>query len=127
MPSPKSGTAGTAVSPADPGEAQDADKADPGEVEQIKAGQIQKQSGKYGSVKIKPYKPDKNKKSWIEIELVDSLGNPVPGAPYELTLPDGSTAAGSLNEKGLVRVEGIPSGNCQITFPEYDGRSWEKA
>src|SRR5271154_4766256 len=88
MPSPKSGTAGTAVTPADPGAALDADKADPGEVEQIKAGQIQKQTGKYGSVKVKPYKPDPEKTSWIEIELVDEDKNPVPGMAYKITLPD---------------------------------------
>ena len=132
MPSPKSGSAGSAVSPAEPKKAEEADKADPGEVEKIKAEQRQTQTGKYGSIQVAPYKASapkgekQEKQSWIEIELADALGNPVPGALYDLTLPDGSMASGSLDEKGFVRVEGIPSGTCQITFPAYDGRSWEK-
>ena len=41
MPSPKSGTAGSAISPADPKAAEEADVADPGEVAKIKAEQRQ--------------------------------------------------------------------------------------
>ncbi len=128
MPSPKSGSAGSAVSPAAPGAALDADKADPGQVEQIKAQQIQTQSGKYGSVQVKPYKPDPEKKSWIEIKLVDEQGDPVPGEPYSVTLPDGeSVAAGTLDDKGFVRIDGIDPGTCQITFPQRDTEAWKKA
>ena len=61
MPNPKSGNAGSAVLPADPKEAQEADKANPGEVEQLKAEQIQTRSGKYGSVQSKPNKPPATK------------------------------------------------------------------
>ncbi|HWV99918.1 MAG TPA: carboxypeptidase-like regulatory domain-containing protein [Candidatus Acidoferrum sp.] len=133
MPSPKDGKAGTAVTPADPADANEADKADPGEVEQIKAEQRQTQSGKYGSVKVQPYKPpgtdeDKTKKSWIEIKLVDEENEPVPGEPYSITLPDGETvASGTLDEKGFARIDGIDPGTCQITFPQRDTEAWKKA
>ena len=134
MASPKSGSAGSAVTPADPKAAQDADKADPGEVEKVKATQEQTQSGKYGSEQTQPYKPPQTpeekqkKKSWIEIELVDEESNPVPGEAYRITLPDGETVAeGTLDEKGLARLEGIDSGTCKITFPELDKDAWEKA
>jgi hypothetical protein len=133
MPSPKSGTAGSAVTPADPDPACDADNADPGEVEQIKATQLQTKTGKYGTVQVKPYKPPqtkaekKKKPSWIEIELVDEKNNPVPGEAYSIALPDGETVAeGTLDENGFVRVDGIDPGMCQVTFPEMDGRSWAK-
>jgi hypothetical protein len=127
MPSPKSGTAGSAVSPADPAEAKEADKADPGEVDKIKAEQRKTQSGKYGSVQVKPYVPDPEKKSWIEIELVDEDDNPVPGVAYRITLPDGeSVAAGTLDDKGFARVEGIDPGTCKITFPDLDKDAWQK-
>ena len=117
MPSPKSGNAGSAVTPAVPAAAQDADKANPGEVEQIQAQQRQTQTGKYGSAKVKPYKPDSQKKSWIEIEMVDEDNNPVPGEHYRITLPDGETVAdGTLDNKGFARVDGIRPGDVSDHF-----------
>jgi hypothetical protein len=134
MPSPKSGTAGSAVEPTDPAEAQEADKADPGEVEQIKAGQIRTQTGKYGSVKVKPFKASDPKKaepektSWIAIRLVDEENQPVPGEKYRITLPDGETVAqGTLDQNGAARLEGIPPGSCKITFPDLDKEAWKEA
>jgi type VI secretion system secreted protein VgrG len=126
--SPASGQAGSAVTPTDPKAAEEADQADPGEVEELKMQQIQEQSGKYGSAEVKPYKPDPEKKSWIEIKLVDEEGDPVPGEPYSITLPDGQTvAAGTLDEKGFARIEGIDPGTCQITFPQRDTEAWKNA
>jgi type VI secretion system secreted protein VgrG len=132
MPSPKSGSAGSAVSPADPAEAAEADIADPGKVEEIKAEQRQAQSGKYGSVKTKPHKPPtaeeaKEKNSWIEIEMVDQDDKPVTGLTYRITLPDGETVAeGTLDDKGLARVDGMEPGNCKVTFPTLDQDAWEE-
>jgi hypothetical protein len=134
MASPKSGTAGSAVTPADPDAAKEADNADPGSVEQLQATAAKTKSGKFDSVKVKPYKPPKSaadkakKKSWIEIVLVDEEKNPVPGEPYEITLPDGATVAdGTLDEKGFARVDGIDPGTCKITFPKRDKDAWKKA
>ena len=133
MPSPKSGTACTLVSPTAPPAAQAADNADPGEVSQIKADQRQTQSGKYGSVPVKPYTPPESdedkeqKKHWIEITLVDEAGQPVAGEPYQITLPDQTVASGTTDEKGLARVDGIDSGSCQITFPNRDQEAWTPA
>ena len=109
MPSPKAGTEGTLVSPTSPQEAHEADKADPGEVEQAKAQQQQSGTGKYRATPIKPFKagtPADNKQtpvSWIELVLQDQDGNPVPGEPYSITLPDGTVAEGTLDEKGFAR------------------------
>lgn len=133
MASAKTGKAGSPVSPADPNAAEEADQADPGEVEKIKAEQRKTQTGKYGSVQIKPHKPpeteeeEAKKKSWIEIKLVDEEGEPVPGERYKVTLPDGQTVAeGTLDEKGFARVEGFEPGNCQVTFPDLDKDSWHE-
>lgn len=133
MPSPKSGKAGSVVSPADPKKAEEADKADPGEVDKVKAEQRKTEAGKYGSVKVKPYKPPETKeerekkKSWIEIEMVDEEGQPVVGERYKITLPDGETVAeGTLDSTGLARVDGIEPGTCKITFPQLDQDAWEK-
>ncbi len=131
MPSAKSGSAGSAVSPAESVQAEEADKASPGEVEKIKAEQRQVRAGKYGKVKVPAHKPpkqmDKEKASWIEIELMDENGKPVAGQGYRITLPDGSVAAGTLDPDGFARVQGFEPGSCKVTFPDLDQREWKKA
>jgi len=67
------------------------------------------------------------KKSWVEIELVDEDGNPVPFEEYRLQLPDGSTVDGALDEKGQARVEGIDPGTCKVSFPNRDAKDWKRA
>jgi hypothetical protein len=150
----KSGTAGTAVEPIAPADPHEADKADPGEVDTIKAKQRQSQSGKYGSVKVNPFKPpppgdaaasegndvangaaaarstppeEQKKTSWIEIELVGEDDRPIPGEKYRIKLPDNSVDEGTLDDKGFARVEGFEKGDCQISFPELDREAWEDA
>ncbi len=122
----KSGKAGSPVSPAAPDVADDADIADPGKMAEIKAEQLEKKEGKYGSVQVKPHKPDEEKTSWIEIEMVDEEDEPVPGEKYKITLPDDSVAEGTLDGKGFARVDGIDPGTCKVTFPELDKDAWEK-
>jgi len=69
-----------------------------------------------------------DKTHWIEIQLNDQDGNPVPGEAYKITLPDGTTVAdGTLDEKGHARVSNIDAGNCQVTFPNLDKDSWSEA
>jgi hypothetical protein len=60
----------------------------------------------------------------VEIALVDQDGNPVPGEQYQIVVPDGTQVNGMLDANGLARVEGIDPGNCQITFPKLDKKSW---
>jgi hypothetical protein len=124
--------AGLAVTPAAVALAEDADIADPGQVAEVKARQRETQTGKYGFEEGKPFKPPtedekKEELSWIEIELIGANNQPIPGEKYEIKLPDDSVAKGTLNNKGLACIKGIKSGNCKITFPDFDGNSWEKA
>jgi type VI secretion system secreted protein VgrG len=114
---PGSGAAGSAVPPAAVTAALPADKADPGQVDEAKKAAA-------SAPPKTPFKPQPAKTSWIEIELVDESGAPVPGAAYQVVLPDGSTAEGTLDEKGLARIDGIDPGNCQITFPDLDQDAW---
>jgi type VI secretion system secreted protein VgrG len=141
MPSPKSGKPGQLVSPAAPRTAQDADDADPGEVDRIKAEQQALASGKYGEIPVRAHKPDdvqdaesdslenppdEPAKHWIAIKLTDADGVPVAGEKYQVTLPDGSVSAGTLDANGKARIDGISkAGECQITFPGLPGQSWE--
>jgi type VI secretion system secreted protein VgrG len=68
---------------------------------------------------------NKQKKHWIEIELVDEEGKPAAGVRYRVTVPDGTSQEGTLDEKGFARVDGIDPGTCKVTFPELDKEAWE--
>ncbi len=131
------GLAGMAVMPTSVTLAEDADIADPGEMAEIKAEQLKTKSGKYGSVKVKPFKPPteeeieerKEELSWIKIELVGEDDKGIPGEKYKITLPDGETVAeGTLDEKGFAHVKGFEKGNstCKVCFPDLDKEAWEK-
>jgi type VI secretion system secreted protein VgrG len=135
-----SGSAGSAVSPLSPTDPADADTANPGDnsVPSANPGTLATTSAKSVSVITAPksaasdaptHNPNapenQDKKHWIEIQLNDEEGNPVPGEPYKVTLADGSTVAdGTLDDKGHARVENIDPGNCSITFPNRDQDHW---
>jgi hypothetical protein len=65
-------------------------------------------------------------KTWIEFQLIDEDGKPVPNASYSVRLPDGSIQNGTLNSQGVVRFDNIDPGQCQITFPRIDAREWHE-
>ncbi len=66
-------------------------------------------------------------KNWLELELVDAEGKPVPNARYLLCLPDGTERTGTLGEDGRGREEGIDPGICKVTFPDFDATEWDAA
>jgi len=119
------GTPQPLVSPISPDETRIADTADPGE----KSPTYRNQAPVSEAPRHDPNAPEnKEKKSWIEIELVDEAGQPVPGERYVVILPDGTTVAeGTLDEKGFARVEGIDPGTCKVSFPDLDKDAWEPA
>jgi hypothetical protein len=63
--------------------------------------------------------------TWIELELMDASGNPVPNESYKITMPDGSIKYGRLDRKGTARIEKLQPGSCQVTFPDRDEEVWE--
>jgi hypothetical protein len=64
---------------------------------------------------------------WIAIEMVGEDDAPIAGERYRVELPDGKTREGTLDSKGRARIEGIPSGQCKISFPKLDKDAWEPA
>jgi type VI secretion system secreted protein VgrG len=125
------GVPGALVSPLSPTAAEVADNADPGSKEMTYTTQRAAMSPEQRAASEAPRhdpnaEENKQKKSWIEIELVDEAGQPVPGERYRITLPDGTTIAdGSLDEKGCARVSGIDPGTCKVTFPNLDKEAWQ--
>jgi type VI secretion system secreted protein VgrG len=69
---------------------------------------------------------NKEKKNWVEVHLVDESGADVPNETVRITLPDGTVAEGTTNEKGKYRVDGIDPGNCTVTFPNLDQDAWKE-
>lgn len=64
----------------------------------------------------------------VMIELLDVDGNPVPGEPYRIELPDGTVVTGKLDAQGKAHVTGIEQpGTCQVCFYERDAAIWAPA
>lgn len=63
--------------------------------------------------------------TFIEYELVDMAGDPVPGEPYRITLANGEIIEGVLDKAGRVRLDLVLPGDCQITFPNLDSEAWK--
>lgn len=64
----------------------------------------------------------------VMIELLDAEGNPVPGEPYRIKLPDGTVKTGTLDESGRAHITGIEqAGTCQVCFYERDAAIWAPA
>jgi uncharacterized protein (DUF2345 family) len=129
--SPEPGTEVTLVPPIAPGEAVAADEAAAGAVEETQREAATKEKASLALTKVKPHKPPETqeekeeKTAWIEISLVDDDDQPVPGARYRVTLPDGSVDEGTLDAEGFARVEGFEPGQCKVSFPEMDERDWK--
>ncbi len=59
-------------------------------------------------------------KDWIEIELLDEFGSPIPEAEYVVRLADETEIEGKLDKNGYARVEDVVPGPYWIHFPEYE-------
>lgn len=122
--SPKSGKAVTLVAPLQPESAAEASVADPGSVDAPPpAAPSSRPPHKLPLTQMERIA----RNSWIEIEMVDEQGHPVPSKRYRVILPDGSAAEGALDGDGRARVEGFEKGDCKITFPDLDSEAWEPA
>jgi hypothetical protein len=78
------------------------------------------------SSEMPPKVVSSEKDHWVEIAMVDSQGNAIPGEAYEITIPDGQTVTGNLDERGIARLEGIDPGTCIVRFPGLDKASYKK-
>lgn len=69
----------------------------------------------------------KVRKTWVEMEVVDDLGRPVPGQSYLCMMPDGKMETGTLDSRGRVRFDGIDPGTCVFSLVDLDQETWAKA
>lgn len=64
--------------------------------------------------------------AYIEIQLIDMLERPVPGARYRIKLPDGVEVEGLLDDDGCAYFDHLDPGNCTVTFPDLDQRAVQR-
>jgi hypothetical protein len=62
--------------------------------------------------------------SWIELRLVGEDGSPIAGERYRVTPSSGNVREGYLDASGSVRLHGLRSGDCELTFPDLDKQAW---
>jgi hypothetical protein len=63
-------------------------------------------------------------RSWIEVQLLGEDDSPIPDEAYEIRLPGGTLLTGTLDENGSMRIDDIPPGTCQVSFPNLDKEAW---
>ena len=80
-----------------------------------------------GSPNQQMVQPCEDEKTWVEVQLVDEDGAPVPNRAYRVLLPDGSLMTGTLDAEGKVRFDAIIPGTCQVEFPDIHAKEWQPA
>jgi uncharacterized Zn-binding protein involved in type VI secretion len=68
--------------------------------------------------------PVQIEKGKLDFALIDHDEKPVEGINYEVTLSDGSIRRGKTDKEGRVKLQGIPLGSCQVSFPDLDQSEW---
>lgn len=59
-------------------------------------------------------------RTWVEIELLDMAGQPVPYERYWIKLPDGTVREGVLDAQGCAYFDDLDPGQCLIRWPARD-------
>lgn len=59
-------------------------------------------------------------KTYVEFQLLDHKGDPIPLVGYIITLPDGEKRHGKLDNNGVVFINNISHGKCDIIFPDIE-------
>ena len=73
---------------------------------------------------LEPDESTQKQTTFVEIELVDQTGTPVPGEAYRIQLPSGATLTGKLTEQGRAFFDGLDPGTCRVSFPDRHAEEW---
>jgi hypothetical protein len=65
------------------------------------------------------------KKHWIEVQLIGEDDRGIGDAACHVTGPDGILRKTKTDSAGLVRIDNLPAGNCEIRFPHLDRDVWD--
>ena len=72
-----------------------------------------------------PPPPPATGPSWVEVEVVDRDGKPMPRQKVRVTDAEGTVRLGFSDDRGIVRIDGMAKGPCKVTLPDLDQSSWE--
>lgn len=61
---------------------------------------------------------------WIQIEVVDDEGLPVPNVLVEIKKPDGRLTTQRTSSEGVLYLADLDPGQCEIRLLELDATSW---
>lgn len=105
-----------------------ADKSDPGKDVRYGAEPGEYEPLEVTSIEAPPAEEEEvdEEKTWIEIEMVDDVGEPCAGERYEIELPNGKIRKGKLDANGLARQENLDPGSVTVRFPRLDAEAWER-
>ncbi len=130
---PSSGSPPQIEAPQAPDAAKEADKAEAGQVSSSTATTIDPAtygSATSGSSEAASSQSDPGQSTgpltWVGVKLFNQQNQPVPGVTYKIKMSDGSEQTGTLDEEGKARVEGVPQGSVEITFPDLHPDEWSK-
>lgn len=88
--------------------------------------------GAPGTTPVQPAKPARPPgdvgpvTTWIEVALRDEDDRPIVDEPVELIDAGGGRFPRRTDQDGLVRVDRLEAGTCELRFPRMDGREWER-
>lgn len=74
-----------------------------------------------------PAAPAADPRAWLEIELKASSGEALANERCRVKLPDGSVREGTTGPDGVLRLTGIPPGDCEFTLLDLDQEVWGPA
>lgn len=130
MASPKTGTRISVDTPASPLDAAQADASQAGSKSGNPASTQDGDSPENqdstpdGETSEKDSDTPPEESHWIAIKLEDHEGRPAMHARYTVKLPDGTETRGTLDKDGKARLEPVPAGNCEISFPDIHKEEW---
>lgn len=62
--------------------------------------------------------------TWVSIKMEDPQGNPVSNQDYVIVDKNGKEYRGTTDASGMARIQGLPQGDCEVSFPDSD--PWKK-
>jgi hypothetical protein len=77
--------------------------------------------------KADDWKDESEPTTWVGLQLEDEEGEPVAGQRVRIKLSDGTVRESLSDDKGRIRLDGIPLGNCQVEFVGVDASDWRAA
>ncbi len=125
---PVSPVSAGATAPAAPEAPLAADKATPGQDTTYSGGEQREAAEARGTLAGHQFEEDETEEedsTWIDLKLVDEEGNPCAGEEYRIIDSKGKEHKGSLDSNGEAHVI-VPKGQCDITYPRLDNKSWQR-